>query len=250
MSDWIFSLDHKRVGRLYMLVAVVFLLVGGLEAMALRAQLALPNLKLISPELYNQLFTMHGTTMIFLVAMPLLTGFGIYLTPLMIGANGMAFPRLSAFTCWLQLAAGLLIYASFITGGAPDAGWFAYAPLSEKAFSASAGLDYWAAGLLLVTVSSIASAINIVVTVAACRAPGMTMRRLPLFVWISFVTSIMIVFALPALGASLVMLLADRQLNGLFFHAERGGSPLICGSTFSGSSVIPRFTSLFCPHSE
>jgi len=227
MTDWIFSLDHKRVGRLYMVVALVFALIGGLEAMAMRAQLALPNLKFIGPELYNQLFTMHGTTMIFLVVMPLLTGFGVYLTPLMIGANGVAFPRLSALACWLQLAGGILLYASFFAGGAPDAGWFAYAPLSEKAFSASPGVDYWAAGLLLVTAGPICSAISLIVTIAAYRAQGMTMARVPLFVWMTFVTSIMIVFALPALAAALIMLLADRQLNGLFFNAVRGGAPLI-----------------------
>ena len=148
MSAWLCAIDHKRVGILYMLSALLFFLAGGMEAMVMRAQLAAPNLKLVTPELYNQMFTMHGTTMIFLVAMPVLTGFGVYLVPLMIGANEMALPRLGALSFWLQLFGGLLLYFSFAVGGAPDAGWFSYAPLSEKAFSTGAGLDYWALALL------------------------------------------------------------------------------------------------------
>src|SRR6202044_3919516 len=207
MTAWLCAIDHKRVGILYMLSALLFFLAGGMEAMVMRAQLAAPNLKLIAPEVYNQMFTMHGTTMIFLVAMPVLTGFGVYLTPLMLGANETALPRLGAFSFWMQFFGGLLLYFSFATGAAPAAGWFSYAPLSEKAFSPGPGVDYWALALLMIAGGTIGSAINLIVTIATERAPGMTMRLVPLFVWMTLVTSIMIVFALPALAASLVLLL-------------------------------------------
>src|ERR1700761_3992786 len=217
LSQWICAIDHKRIGILYMLPALVFSLAGGMEAMVMRAQLAAPNLKLLAPETYNQIFTMHGTTMIFLVAMPVLTGFGVYLIPLMIGANETALPRLGALSFWLQFFGGVLLYFSFATGTAPDAGWFSYAPLTEKAFSPGVGLDYWALALLMIAGGSIGSAINLVVTIATERAPGMTMRLVPMFAWMTLVTSVMIVFALPALAASLVMLLSDRLLHGRFF---------------------------------
>jgi cytochrome c oxidase subunit I len=219
--------DHKSIGILFMFSALIFMLAGGMEAMVMRTQLALPNLKLLTPDTYNQVFTMHGTTMIFLVVVPVLTGFGVYLIPLMIGASDMAFPRLNAFAFWLQVCGGFLLYFSFAAGGAPDAGWFSYAPLTESTYSAGAGLDYWALALLLVGASIIASAINVIVTIAANRAPGMTIRRLPLFVWMNLVNSVMILFALPALVASLVMLLADRMLHARFFDAAQGGSPLL-----------------------
>ena len=155
---WLGAIDHKRVGILYMLSALLFFLAGGLEAMVMRAQLAAPNLKLIAPEVYNQMFTMHGTTMIFLVAMPVLTGFGVYLVPLMIGANETALPRLGALSFWLQFFGGLLLYFSFLMGGAPNAGWFSYAPLTENAFSTGPGLNYWALALLMITAGSIGAA--------------------------------------------------------------------------------------------
>src|SRR5271156_964871 len=194
MHCWLCGPARKRVGILSVLSALLFFLAGGMEAMVMRAQLAAPNLKLVTPELYNQVFTMHGTTMIFLVAMPVLTGFGVYLTPLMIGANDMALPRLGALSFWLQLFGGVLLYISFASGSAPDAGWFSYAPLSEKPFSGGAGLDYWALALLLIAGGSIGSAINLIVTIATERAPGMTMRLVPLFVWSTFITSVMILF--------------------------------------------------------
>jgi cytochrome c oxidase subunit 1/cytochrome c oxidase subunit I+III len=195
--------------------------------MVMRAQLTLPNLKLLTPGAYNQIFTMHGTTMIFLVVMPVLTGFAVYLVPLMIGAQDMAFPRLSGTAFWLQVAGGLLLYAAFAAGNAPDAGWFSYAPLSEKPFSPGPGLDCWAIALLLIGSGIVASAINLIVTIAVSRTPGMSMRRLPLFVWMNLVNSVMIVFALPVLVASLVMLLADRLLHARFFDSAQGGSPLL-----------------------
>jgi cytochrome c oxidase subunit 1/cytochrome c oxidase subunit I+III len=218
---------HQRIGILYMISALVFFLIGGAEAMVMRAQLTLPNLKLLTPGAYNQIFTMHGTTMIFLVVMPVLTGFAVYLVPLMIGASDLAFPRLSAIAFWLQVAGGLLLYAAFAAGNAPDAGWFSYAPLSEKPFSPGPGLDFWAIALLLIGAGIVGSAINLIVTVAVSRTPGMTMRRLPLFVWMNLVNSVMIVFALPVLVASLIMLLADRLLHARFFDSAQGGSPLL-----------------------
>jgi cytochrome c oxidase subunit I len=227
VAGWIFRVDHKHIGLLYIFSALLFFLAGGMEAMAMRAQLALPNLKLLTPGQYNQIFTMHGTTMIFLVVTPVLIGFGIYLVPLMIGASEMALPRLNALSFWLQVCGGLLLYVSFATGRAPAAGWFSYAPLSEKPYSPSTGSDYWALALLLVTAAMIGAAINIIVTIATLRAPGMTIRRLPLFVWMTLVNSIMIVFALPVLDASLAMLLADRLLHARFFDAANGGSPLL-----------------------
>ncbi len=225
--DWLSTIDHKQIGILYMLLALFFFLVGGVEAMLMRAQLALPNLKFLAPEAYDQTFTMHGTTMIFLVVTPVLIGFSTYLVPLMIGARDLAFPRLNALGFWLQLAGSVLLYVSFAAGGAPDAGWFSYAPLSEKPYSAHAGLDYWALALLLLGTSTTLAAINFIVTIAALRAPGLTIRRLPLFVWMTLVNSGLIVFAMPALNAALVMLLMDRRLHAHFFDAAQGGAPLL-----------------------
>jgi cytochrome c oxidase subunit 1/cytochrome c oxidase subunit I+III len=227
LRGWLSTVDHKRIGILYMLTALVFFLVGGLEAMAIRAQLSLPNLQLLSPETYNQIFTMHGTTMIFLVVMPVLTGFTVYLVPLMIGATDMVFPRLNALGYWLTLGGGILLYSSFLTGGAPDAGWFSYAPLSLKAYSPHSGMDYWALALLLLGFGSIVAAINFIVTIATLRAPGLSIRRLPLFVWMTLVNSVLILVALPALNAALVMLLSDRLLSAHFFDPSNGGSPVL-----------------------
>jgi len=225
--NWICRIDHKRIGVLYLLSSLIFFLAGGMEAMALRAQLALPNLKLLTPQTYNQIFTMHGTTMIFLVMMPVLTGFGVYMVPLMIGASEMAFPRLSALSFWLQLCGGVLLYLSFAAGGAPDAGWFSYAPLTEKTYSPGPGLDYWALAILLLGAGIAGAAINFVVTIATLRSPGMTIRRLPLYVWMMLVNSLMILFALPALDAAVAMLIGDRMLHARFFDASQGGSPLL-----------------------
>ncbi len=227
LRRWISRTDHKHIGVMYILSALLFSVAGGMEAMTMRAQLALPNLKLLTPQLYNQVFTMHGTTMIFLVLMPVLTGFGLYMAPLMIGAADLAFPRLAALGFGLQVCGGVLLYVSFATGSAPDAGWFSYAPLTERAFSPGSGLDYWAVALLLLAASAVSSAINLVVTIATQRTPGMTMRRLPVFVWMILITSLMIVFSQPVLAASLVMLLSDRLLHARFFDPALGGAPLL-----------------------
>jgi cytochrome c oxidase subunit I len=225
--DWVATVDHKRIGILYLLATLIFFCLGGIEALLIRIQLAWPGNTFLSPEMYNQIFTMHGTTMVFLVVVPLLLGLANYLTPLMIGASDMALPRLNAFSFWVFLLGGVLLYFSFISGHAPSAGWFSYAPLSEKGYSTRYGLDYWALALLGIGVGTIATAINLIVTIIKLRTDGLTIRRLPLFVWMVFVNSFLIIFALPALNASLVMLLIDRQLNAHFFTQLGGGSPIL-----------------------
>lgn len=232
LLSWLATVDHKRIGIMYLIVTLIFFVVGGLEALLIRTQLARPGEQLLSPDAYNQIFTMHGTTMIFLVVMPMLIGIGNYFVPLMIGARDMAFPRLNALSLWLLIFGGLLLYFSFIAGGAPAAGWFAYTPLSEKAFSTTTGIDYWALGLLVTGIGSVAAGINLITTILTLRAPGLSLRRLPLFVWMSLINSFLVLFALPSLNAALVMILADRQLNALFFNTAAGGSPLLWQHVF------------------
>jgi len=219
--------DHKRIGILYLSTTLVFFCIGGIEALLMRIQLAWPDNHFLSPDAYDQVFTMHGTTMVFLVVVPLLLGLANYLTPLMIGARDMALPRLNAFSYWVSLFGGILLYFSFIDGHAPDAGWFSYTPLSEKGFSTRNGLDYWALALLGIGVGTVATAINLIVTIINLRTEGLTIRRLPLFVWMVLVNSFLIIAALPALNASLVMLLIDRQLSAHFFLNLGGGSPIL-----------------------
>jgi len=224
---WLSTVDHKRIGVLYMLTGLFFLIVGGLEALVIRLQLAVPNNHLVAPDTFNQLFTMHGTTMIFLVAMPLLFGFVNYILPLQIGARDMAFPRLNAFGYWCQPFGGILLHFSILAGGAPAVGWFSYAPLSETPYSSSPGVDYWAIALFVLGLGTISFAVNTIATVISCRAPGMTMRRLPLFTWMNFVNSFLILIALPVLNAGLAMILIDRRLDGHFFLPFRGGSAVL-----------------------
>ena len=227
LLSWLSSCDHKQLGILYMLTALGFFVVAGCEALFIRLQLSVPNNHLLKPETYDELFTLHGTTMIFLVVIPTLLGFSMYLVPLMIGARDVAFPRLNALGYWLLLFGGIFIYTSIFFGNAPDTGWFSYAPLTEKPYSSLPGVDFWALGLLAIGVGTVASGINLIVTVFTMRAPGMTMRRLPLFAWMTMVNSFLIVFALPALNAALVMLLIDRGLHARFFTPDTGGSPIL-----------------------
>ena len=227
LMSWICSVDHKRIGIMYMLLAVFFLLVGGFEALLIRVQLATPMNDFVSPQMYNQLFTLHGTTMIFLVGMPVFTGFSNFIVPLMIGAKDVAFPRLNAMSFWMLPFGGALLYFSFFTGSAPDAGWFSYAPLSTRPFSSLPGVDYWIIGLAVMGIGSISGAINIVATVLCCRAPGMSMQRVPLFVWIMFMQAILIVITIPPLNSAIAMLLIDRWLGAAFFEPARGGSALL-----------------------
>jgi cytochrome c oxidase subunit I len=234
VHQWIVTVDHKRLGLMYILYGILFLVIGGLEATVMRIQLAIPHNHFVSPQLFNQLFTMHGTTMVFLVGMPLLFGFANYLVPLMIGARDMAFPRLNAFSFWMSAFGGIILYFSFIGGGglygagsAPDVGWFAYAPLTSQAFSPGHSTDYWIIGLLVSGVGSIGTALNIVTTVFCMRCPGMTLGRMPLFAWLNLVVSSMILIVVSPLTAAQIMLLIDRYLGGHFFDTQAGGSAVI-----------------------
>jgi cytochrome c oxidase subunit I len=224
---WLSTVDHKRIGILYMVTALTFFIIGGIEAMFIRLQLAVPNNTLLQPDTYNMLFTMHGTTMIFLVAMPVLFGLANYVVPLQIGARDMAFPRLNAFSFWVVPFGGILLHFSFLAGGAPTVGWFAYAPLSETPYSSKLGVDYWALALLVLGIGSVGTSINFIVTVLTQRSPNMTLRRLPLFSWMIFVNSFLVILALPVLNAGLVMLLIDRRLNTHFFLPPGGGSAIM-----------------------
>jgi cytochrome c oxidase subunit 1 len=228
------TVDHKKLGLMYIGTALGFLVVAGLMALAIRLQLAVPNNTLLEPDVFNRFFTMHGTSMVFLVGMALVAGLGNYLVPLMIGTRDMAFPRLNAFGYWMFLFGGLLLYFSYLGapglaghGSAPDVGWFAYAPLTGRAFSRGHSTDYWILSLLLTSIGSTVSAINVIVTAFTMRCRGMTLMRMPLFVWLMFVTNFMILLALPALSAAQVMLLIDRYLGGLFFDTQAGGSAVL-----------------------
>tara|TARA_B000000441_G_C21732475_1_gene347378 strand:+ start:61 stop:1608 length:1548 start_codon:yes stop_codon:yes gene_type:complete len=212
---------------MYLWLALFFFIIGGLEAMLIRAQLAVGDNDLISPEFYNQLFTMHGTTMIFLVLMPALIGLATYLIPLMIGANEMAFPRLNAFSFWMTCLGGFLMYFSFFAGGAPDAGWFNYAPLSESNYSSTQGVDYYLVGLILTGMGSIGAGLNFVTTILTLRSPDIKLNMLPLFAWMIFINGFLILAAFPLLNAGLFMMLIDRQFDAHFFIPSSGGSAIL-----------------------
>ena len=224
---WIASTDHKQLGIMYLWLALFFFVIGGLEAMAIRAQLALPDNDLISPELYNQIFTMHGTTMIFLVLMPAMIGLATYLIPLMIGANEMAFPRLNAFSLWMTCLGGMLLYFSFFAGCAPNAGWFNYAPLSENNYSSTNGVDYFLVGLILTGIGSIGAGLNFITTILTLRSPDIKLNMLPLFVWMMLVNAFLMLAAFPLLNAGLFMMLIDRQFDAHFFIPSTGGSAIL-----------------------
>jgi cytochrome c oxidase subunit 1 len=227
LHDWVTTVDHKKIGILYVVMAVVFLVVGGCEALLIRWQLLVPRSDFLGPDTFNQLFTMHGTTMVFFMGMPILIGMGNYLVPLMIGARDMAFPRLNALGFWATLFGGLLVYFSFATGGAPAIGWFAYAPLTERTFSRSPATDLWALGLIVSGVGTTTAAINFIATILGMRAPGMALRKVPFFVWTMLWTSVQIAIALPPLTAILIMIVFDRNLGAHFFDTQNGGSALL-----------------------
>jgi cytochrome c oxidase subunit I len=239
VHSWIVTVDHKKLGILYICNGLIFLLVAGVEAMLMRIQLFFPNNTFLSPFTYDRMFTMHGTTMVFLVGMPLLFGFGNYLVPLMIGARDMAFPRLNAFSFWISAFAGLLLYYSFIggvgltgTGSAPDVAWFAYAPLNERAFSPGHTVDYWTVSLLLSGIGSIGTAINILATFFCMRCKGMTLGKIPLLPWLYATLSFLILVAVSPLTACQMMLMVDRYLGGHFFDTQAGGSAILWAHFF------------------
>ena len=234
LHDWVVTVDHKKLGILYILYGVVMLIIGGIEATIMRIQLIVPHNHFVSPEVFNRMFTMHGTTMIFFVVMPLLFGFGTYLIPLMIGARDMAFPRLNALSFWLTAFGGLLLYYSFIggnglygAGNAPDVGWFAYAPLTARAFSPGHSTDFWTLGLLVSGFGSIGTAVNFITTVLCMRCPGMTLGKMPLLAWMNMVMAGMVILAVSPLTAAQIMLSIDRYLGGHFFDAQAGGSAVL-----------------------
>jgi cytochrome c oxidase subunit 1 len=234
LHDWLVTVDHKRLGIMYIATSLLFFAVAGVEAALMRMQLAFPNGKVLGPEVFNRLFTVHGTTMVFLVGMPFFAGLANYLVPLMIGARDMAFPRLNAFGYWMFLFGGMLLYFSYIAGEglaghgtAPDVGWFAYAPLTERAFSRGTSTDYWILSIIISGIGSTASAINVIATIISMRCKGMTLARMPLFVWLMLVVSSMVVMALPPLTAAQIMLLLDRYLGAHFFDTQAGGSAVL-----------------------
>ena len=225
--SWLTTTDHKRIGILYVGTALTFFGVAVCLALVMRLQLIVPNNTLLAPEKYNQFFTMHGTTMVFLFAMPALAGLVNYLIPLMIGARDMAFPRLNAFSYWLMVSGGILLYASFLFGGAPDTGWFSYAPLTSRIYSAHDGVDFWSLSLVALGVSSLVGAANAIVTMLRMRAPGMRLRDMPLFAFANFVNSFLILFAIPSLTSALALLYLDRHYGTSFFDVAGGGDPII-----------------------
>jgi cytochrome c oxidase subunit I len=227
LHDWVTTVDHKKIGIMYVLMAVVFLIIGGCEALLIRWQLLWARNDLLGPDRFNQLFTMHGTTMVFFVGIPILVGIGNYMVPLMIGARDMAFPRLNALGFWATLFGGLLVYFSFATGGAPAIGWFAYSPLTEKTFARGPATDFWALGLIVSGVGTTTAAVNFIATILGMRAPGMALRKVPFFTWTMLWTSVQIVVAIPPLTAALIMVLFDRQLGAHFFDVQNGGSAIL-----------------------
>jgi cytochrome c oxidase subunit 1 len=255
VGSWVTTVDHKRIGIMYMYAAFFFFLVGGMEALLVRTQLAVPNNAVLTPEAYDQVFTMHATTMIFLFVMPMWTGFGNYLVPLMIGARDMAFPRINQLGLWLFIAGGLVLNISFLFGAAPNAGWFSYAPLTEAVkscastvpntaqalaqnaaslstqgvpcYSPGPNMTFWIVGLNLLGIASISSGINFIVTILRMRAPGLSINRMPLFSWMTMITSFLLVFAMPSLTVASFLLLLDRTIGTHFYQAASGGDPLL-----------------------
>ncbi|SVC46390.1 uncharacterized protein METZ01_LOCUS299244, partial [marine metagenome] len=225
--SWIGTVDHKRIGTLYGITAFIWFIVGGLEALMIRAQLASAESTLIGPEAFNQLFTMHGTTMVFLVIMPLSAAFFNWLIPLQIGARDVAFPRLNALSFWIFLFGSLIINASFLTGNAPNGGWFGYAPYSGATFNPGLGMPYWIVGLNILGAASIAAGLNFIVTILNMRAPGMGMFKIPIFTWMTLITSVLIVLAMPILAVAGIQLQTDRVYGTHFFNSLGGGDPVM-----------------------
>ena len=227
IMSWITTVDHKRIGIMYGATALIFFLMGGVEALLIRLQLSGPNRGILSAQVYNQMFTMHGTTMVFLVVMPLSGAFFNYFLPLQIGARDVAYPRLNAFSYWAFLFGGIFLYSSFFLGGAPNGGWFGYAPNTSITFSPGHNIDFWVFGLQILGIASTASAVNFIVTVINMRAPGMNFFRMPVFAWMTFVSSFLMLFAMPIITVALFLLMFDRQFGANFFNVGAGGDPVL-----------------------
>src|ERR1700749_4562672 len=224
---WLASVDHKQIGLRYIITAFAFLVLGGVEALVFRLQLSWSNLKLLSPEQYDQLFTVHGMTMIFLYAGPVLSGFSNYLWPLLLGARDMALPRLNAVSYWIYLFAGIFLYAAFLVGFGPNDGWFNYVPYAARAYNGGPNIDLYALGMILLGISTTVGAINFIVTFLRMRAPGMSINRVPIMVWGTLTASAANVFAIPAVSLAFFLLWMDRNVGTHFFDVPAGGQPLL-----------------------
>ncbi|MCU1467991.1 MAG: cytochrome oxidase subunit, partial [Actinomycetia bacterium] len=234
--SWVTTVDHKKIAIMYATLALCFFVVGGIEALFIRLQLAQPNGTILSAARYNEFFTMHGTTMVFLLGMPIAAAFGNYLVPLMIGARDVAFPRLNMLGFWIFAFGGIFLYSSFALGGAPDGGWFGYAPLTStplaQGYLPGRGADFWTVGLIMLGIGSVATAVNFLVTILNMRAPGMTLMRMPVFVWMILVIAFLTLFAMPPVTAALIMVFMDRNFHTNFFNAAAGGDPLMYQNLF------------------
>jgi cytochrome c oxidase subunit I len=227
IGGWLSTVDHKEIGKRYIITSFIFLIIGGLEALTMRLQLARPNQTLLTPEQYSQLFTMHGVTMIFLYALPVLSGFSNYLWPLLLGSRDMAFPRLNALSYWVFLFAGIFLYSSFMVGKGPDDGWFNYVPYASLAYNPGPNIDVYALGMVLLGISTTVGSINFIVTLARTRAPGMSINRVPILVWGTLTASVGNLLAIPAVSLAFFMLWMDRQAGTHFFDSTVGGQPLL-----------------------
>ena len=225
--EWLTTVDHKKIGILYILNSFLFFFIAGILALVIRAELAVPGMQIVDEDTYNQTFTMHGTTMIFLFIIPILAGFANYVVPLQIGAPDMAFPRINALSFWLLPLGGGLMFAGYLFGGAASEGWTGYTPLTEQAFAPRVGTDLWAIGLILVGTASILGAVNFIATIFKMRAPGMTLFRMPIFCWTVLTTAVLVLLATPVFTAVLIMLFIDRNYGGSFFDPMRGGNPIL-----------------------
>jgi cytochrome c oxidase subunit 1 len=225
--SWVTTVDHKKIGIMYGATALVFLMIGGFEALLIRVQLWAPNGTLLSANLYNQVYTMHGTTMVFLVVMPVGAAFANYLMPLQVGARDVAFPRINAFSYWVYAFGGVFLNSAWLLGGGADGGWFNYAPNNGVIFSPSHGIDFWNLGLIIVGVASLAGAVNLIVTVLNMRAPGMTLMKMPVFTWMTLVTQFLLLFAIPVLTSAQILLMMDRLFHANFFNVAKGANPLL-----------------------
>ncbi|HEV7509168.1 MAG TPA: cytochrome c oxidase subunit I [Thermoanaerobaculia bacterium] len=227
LRGWFAEVDHSKIGVRYIVTALIFFALGGIEALMMRVQLARPENRFLGPDLYNQVFTTHGSTMMFLFAVPMMLGLAVYLVPLMVGTRNLAFPRLNAFSYYIYLIGGLFLYTAFFLNTGPDAGWFAYVPLSGPQFSPGKRVDVWAQMITFTEISSLAVALNLITTIFKQRAPGMSLNRIPLYVWAMLVTSFMVVFAMPAVMLSSLMLALDRLIDTHFFNPAAGGDALL-----------------------
>jgi cytochrome c oxidase subunit 1 len=226
-KSWLFTIDHKKLGIMYGVTAMFFFFVGGLEALLIRAQLAGPNGTILSADKYNQMFTMHATTMVFLFVMPMAAAFANYFVPLQIGARDVAFPRINAFGFWCFLFGGIFLNTSWILGGAADGGWFMYAPNSSVPFSPTHGIDFWGLGLQITGIASLTGAINLIVTIINMRAPGMSLMKMPIFTWMILVVQFLLLFAIPVITVALFLLMFQRVFDATFFTVEAGADPLL-----------------------